>query len=476
MTQNKKNIIYCVIAVLITIFILHAVYSTIDKRGGAALTPGKAVEHFRDIETTGKKWLNGHFGVFFRFKYLGNINWLIIPLLVYFFAAVKKRERWQMALVFVWLLTALLIGIKGFDNYRYQFTLYPFTVFMVLLLLWEFLKNKKKYVKIFCFSFFTLICLYNVYHYFNVYKFFWDLRVSVKRPHFPYKLVDYLNTCKDINKESKVFVINKPLFYYHTNKKGIDSRGSRAWHAIRLFKSREGRYRKKVFRILKGKLNTPYVLLKSNEKKIYRTGMLTEFLDCECQLVLKDQGWFLYRLRDRSLENILRSPYLKKVKVWYAEKKLPQNISPSLLKFFQQGQFEFDCDPEKHGKGNVLTVYNTSPDKNGRRKTNFGYEANCQGIKMEIPEGKYVHFIVKAKISPNLMNRDNYLFISDFKGSWESKKAFFSTPGWRTYLISKKVRPGCSRLILAFRFTPKSSEGRLRIKDIKVAISEKPLE
>jgi len=485
MTQNKKNIIYCLIAVLLTIFILHTVYSTIDKKGSAALSSRKVVEQFRDIETTGKKWLNGHFGILFRFKYLGNINWLIIPLLAYFFATVKKRERWQLALVFVWLSTAIFIGLKGFANFRYHFTLVPFTAAIILLLLWEFLKDKKKYIKTLCFTFFTLICLFNIYHYFDVYRFFWDLRVSVKKPYFPYKLVDYLNTnnnintIKDINinKGSNVYVINQPLFYYYTNKKGIDSHGPEAWQANKLFKRRKGgRNRKRVFSILKNELNTRYILLRSNEKMIYRTKMLTEFLDNECGLILKNQGWFLYRLRDRSLESILRSPDFKRIKVWHPRKKRPGNISPSLLKFFQQGHFEFNYYIEKHGKENVLMVSNKSPDKEGRRKMNFGYETNRKGINMGIPEDRYVHFIVKATISPNLLNRDNYIFISDFKESWESQKAFFSTPGWRTYLISKKVRSGCSRLVFAFRFNPQSAEDIIKIKDVRIYVSEKPLE
>ena len=482
MTQNRKHIIYCLIAVIITIVILHTVYSIIDKKGSAVLSSGRVEEQFRDIETTGKKWLNGYFGLFFRFKYLGNINWLMIPLLVYFFATVKKRERWQLVLVFAWLAAAIFIGLKGYANYRYYFTLVPFTAAIILLLLWEFLKNKKKYIKILCFAFFTLICVYNIYHYFDVYHFFWDLRVSVKKPYFPYKLVDYLNTnnsmntIKGTNKGSNVYVINQPLFYYYTNKKGIDSHGPDAWQANKLFKSRKGgRNRIRAFKILKNELNTRYILLRSNEKMVYRTKMLTEFLNCECRLVLEDQGWFLYKMRDRFLEHILGSPGIKKTKAWYTGKRRPRNRSLSLLTFFRQGQFEFDWDAGKRGKRKILTVYNTSPGKNGRRRIHFGYEANRKGSKMEIPEGKYVHLIVQAKISPNLINRDNYIFISDFKGAWESKKAFFTTPGWRTYLISKKVRSGCSRLVFAFRFNPQSSGDKIKIKDLRFYVSGKPL-
>ncbi len=471
-------------AVLITIFVLHAVYSTIDKRGSAALTSGKAVEQFRDIETTGKKWLNGYFGVFFRFKYLGNINWLIIPLLVYFFATVKKRERWQSALVFVWLATAFFIGLKGYANFRYYFTLVPFNAAIILLLLWEFLKNKKKYVKILCFTFFTLICLYNVYHYFDVYRFFWDLRVSVKEPHFPYKLVDYLNTndnmntIKDINKASNVYVINQPLFYYYTNKKGIDTHGPDAWQANKLFKSRTGgKNRKRVFSILKGELNTRYILLSSNEKMIYRTKMLTEFLNCECQLVLEDQGWFLYQIRDRFLENILRSPGIKKINIWYPGKKLLRNISPSLKTQGIRGKFTFDVSREKKRSVlRTLTVRNREPNEEGLRILQFGYDnTTLQELDMKGLNGQYIHFIVKAKISRHLTNKNNYLFIQDFTNNWKRKKHYFSSPSWRTYLISRRIREGSSKLMVGIRFAPKSSEDKIMINDIRIYISDNPL-
>jgi hypothetical protein len=142
--KNKKNIIICLAAVLISILVLHLVYQIIDQRVREEIETKE--EYIGDIETTGKQWLNGHLGFFFRFKYLGNINWLIIPLLIWFFVskARKKLERWQMALGFVWLFTVLLIAVKGYANPRYQLTLFPITSVMVLFLLWKFLEDKKK--------------------------------------------------------------------------------------------------------------------------------------------------------------------------------------------------------------------------------------------------------------------------------------------------------------------------------------------
>ncbi len=95
---------------------------------------------------------------------LGNINWLVIPLLIWFLVSkrTKKPERWQIALIFVWLMSALFIGFKGYDNFRYQPTLFPFSSAMVLFLLWQFLADKSKTVKILGFSFIALVCLFNV--------------------------------------------------------------------------------------------------------------------------------------------------------------------------------------------------------------------------------------------------------------------------------------------------------------------------
>jgi len=230
--KNKRTIGYSLIVLLVVVTILWTVYSIIDKKEKEVLTSGITLKQFQDIESTGKKWLNGYLGIFFRFKQLGNVSWLIFPLLIHFFITIKVRQRWQIALVFIWLLTGILIGIKGYENFRYQLTLFPFTVSIVLLLLWEFLKNKQKYIKILGYSFFFLICLYNVFHYFENYRFYWDLRVTVKKPHFPYRLINYINEKIEPKENEKVFVVNQALFYYYTDRKGIDIYSPKALPAL----------------------------------------------------------------------------------------------------------------------------------------------------------------------------------------------------------------------------------------------------
>jgi hypothetical protein len=477
--KNKRYIIIGLTAVIISILVFQSVYTIIDKRHPKETETQR--EYLGDIEIPAKKWLNGHFGVFFRFKQLGNINWLLIPLLIWFLVGrrTKKPEQWQMALIFIWLLTVVFIGIKGYDNVRYQLTLFPFTSAMVLFLLWQLLEDKNKFVKILCFSLVALACLFNIYHYIDTYKFYWDLRVSVKNPHFPYQLVNFLESNQDVNNSSKVLTINQPLFYYHIPKKGVDYVSS---HAIKVwveFKKKVGtvRSRNKLYRLLRKRLKVKYILLGSLHKRFNRSTILEEFLHCECKPVLEDQGRLLYRLRDSPLEKQLKSPAYREIKVWNESQSTVRTISPSLLRFYRKGIFKFEVGKGK--KNNTIIVRNIRVKKGAKRRIHFGLEFNRKGLHVDAREyeGKYVHFVVRTAISPHLLNRDNYICIADYNknGTHEARKTYFTSHHWRTYIVSKKVNPDNSRLVLTFRFCPQSADQQLAIKDIKIVVSKEPL-
>lgn len=90
----------------------------------------------RNIETPIKLWINGYLGLFFGFKYLGNINWLLLPLGTIFLLKHKfKLPPHQWALIAFFLLAFGLIALKGFFNFRYALTLFAFSIFMVFYLL-----------------------------------------------------------------------------------------------------------------------------------------------------------------------------------------------------------------------------------------------------------------------------------------------------------------------------------------------------
>jgi uncharacterized membrane protein len=181
------------------------------------------------------------------------------------------------------------------------------------------------------------------------------------------------------------------------------------------------------------------------------------------------------KLMDKYIESVLNSPGIKEYNVWNKDAKNAQELSPSLIPLSQRGEFSFDFTREQEEP--VITVRTIIPGKDGVRKITLGYEVNKKGLNMEIPRGKYIHFVVKASASPNLMNKDNYFAVSDFYGKyWRSgEKSYFKSQDWRTYLISKKVRPGCSRLVLGAWLNLESPEDTLRIRDVKIFVSEKPL-
>ncbi|UCH96084.1 MAG: hypothetical protein JSV88_04320, partial [Candidatus Aminicenantes bacterium] len=233
-----------------------------------------------------------------------------------------------------------------------------------------------------------------------------------------------------------------------------------------------------LYRLLRRRLRVKYILLGSMHKRFHRSTMLGEFLHCECKLVLEDQGRLLYRLRDIPLEERIKSlSSQEEIKVWNGTQPTIQTISPPLLRFSRRGIFKFEVSK---GKGkNIIIVRNTRAKKRVKKRIQLGYEFLRNGLNIEANqyEGKYVTFIVRTAISPNLLNRDNFIAIVDYNqdGSLELEKTFFTSQHWRTYMAFKKVKPGNSRLLLMFRFSPQSSADRLRIKDVKIVVSEEPL-
>ncbi|MCP4149680.1 MAG: hypothetical protein GY757_18180 [bacterium] len=448
--------------ILITLALLSQVYPVIDQKAS-------------ETGTTAKQWLQGYLGVFFSFKYLGNLNWLLIPLAIWHFVTTKKREPWQAALLFVYVGITLLIGLKGYYNPRYQLTLLPVTATLLLLLVWKLLEDKKKYLKITVLTILALLCFYNIHHYFKAYKFFWDVNVSMEKIHFPYKLMEYLNDDKNLQENRKTLVINRPIFYYYTTKKGLDYRdGKINWHMNRLLLRETGVKRRRLFAALKKSFKIDYILLKTGDRKIYNKGMLNEFLDCECNQVIRDNGWLLYKLRRKALDKIFQSPGSREIPVWKPKKKHTsiKEISPKLFRLSRSGMFKFTV-----GKRKIVAVRNTLLKKGKKRRISVGFEFNRRrSVKEKIPEGHYLHFQVTLSIPPHLMDKNNYIYISDLSKGWDSVKTKYTTSKWRTYLVSKKITPGSTRLIAGIRYTPKSSKEQLLIKDMKLHITDKPLE
>jgi hypothetical protein len=195
---------------------------------------------YRRIETPTKLLLNGYLGHFFNFKYLGNLNWLIIPFGIY--AVVKLRffdTPWKKALALSYLMALLLISVKGYFNARYQLTLMPLTLPMAVLFISLYIQenNLVKYKYHIVLSLFLLIIINTAVGFLFMqqktgntvtddkgglmYKLMHPLetltKIENKQKSNAYPVIDFIRT---LPKEDKILVNNLPMLYYYTSKSG----------------------------------------------------------------------------------------------------------------------------------------------------------------------------------------------------------------------------------------------------------------
>jgi len=455
-----KPLALYLIAVAFALAVLALVYPIIDHQDPARIT--KATEHQEEITTLGGKWLNGHFGFLFRFKYLGNINWLVLPLALWFLFHNKKYSRPVKALTFVWLATALFLAPKDYTNSRYQLTLFPFTVVIILLLMWELIKKQSNWLKALAFSTIALVCLYNIYHYLPQYASFWKMKVSRTEPHFPVQMMDFiLKEPGLIQGSSKVLVLNQPLFFYYTPYYGID------WFNpfyVELFvelRQPQGN-RRKLFQIVRNKYNVKYIFLNYLDENQNQDRIFGELLNCECRLLFNHHGYRFYELRDIYLGKILNRNAISL-----------DRGTKDMKVLGQRGEFIMENEPDS----GTLSINNLQAGEKGERILMLGIDGTGIGGLGNFSKGRFLHFVVRARISKHLINRDNYLFIQDkdTQEKWESQKLYFRSHHWQTYLITREIRENSTDIALGVRFSPDNGKEKLKIKDVQVYISNQPL-
>jgi hypothetical protein len=221
---------------------------------------------YRRIETPIKLWLNGYLGHFFNFKYLGNINWLFIPLSLYVVFKFKYLDtNWKKTLFVVYFLSLLLISLKGYFNARYQLTLLPITTALVFIFIWIILEhnNLLKY-KVHIFLVLTFLMVFDnafsyvflsskeisyykqagnksklrkiaeviknnslpeivdiTYHYGVSKIYYLKYKIISKEKSSNIETYPVLSFLNRFETQEKFLVNNLPMFYYYSNKQGI---------------------------------------------------------------------------------------------------------------------------------------------------------------------------------------------------------------------------------------------------------------
>ncbi|MEI7475171.1 MAG: hypothetical protein WCK67_10390 [bacterium] len=213
--SNKRIKIIMAILLAIIIFIsITAIFLYSLSGHYAYLNTGDYIA--RDINTPLKLWLNGYLSLFFKTKTFGFLMFLAVPSLFYYLFSIDKRPQWQRALLFVYVLSFLLISIKGYTNFRYAYTLYPFTIIGVLGCIYELYKkfNYKRKLIIICF---VMLLSANLFDNFHRYK---RTIAEFNRPSKVVELIDYINTL-NINEKNNILVINITDYYYYSNSKSL---------------------------------------------------------------------------------------------------------------------------------------------------------------------------------------------------------------------------------------------------------------
>ena len=242
-------------------------------------------------------WLKSYLGLFFNFEHYGNLNWLAIPLFIYFLVSIKRRKRWEIAILFVFFLSCLSLSVQGSSNPRYVFTLYPFTLGAIFLFGWELIKKKSPYLKIGVSILCGIFVFNSFYHSRENYKFFWRYKVIAVDDYFPHELLKFINNIEDLNSESPIMVCAARFYnycyYYYSKKRGIE------YSSLKAIAFRKEINKEKALTILKNNFNIKYIYLGWRFKP---PKILSRIISDDCDLVYQERGGYLYRLREKDLE------------------------------------------------------------------------------------------------------------------------------------------------------------------------------
>jgi len=286
-----------IIAVIISFFYLYA--DVLTKLVGWWCSPvenGKNYYAMRGIGTYGDLWLNGYLGIFFRFKYVGTLTWAAIPLFIHFLANIRGRRKWELGLCFVVIASCVVIGVRGYANYRYQGTVYPMLLSLVILYGWEIVRKIKPFSRKIVIVIMCMLICGNYYHFRR--KFVSNIFGNLlgESPKFPSRIVEYIENIQDLACDEVILECNQPLLYYHTSKKGLNYFDRRM---IKLYKKYDDVW--KAADVMYNSLNVRYIFTKNRiEERLKgrRWEILNRISSECCYLVIVDHGYKLYKMKN----------------------------------------------------------------------------------------------------------------------------------------------------------------------------------
>lgn len=455
----------CLVFLFFVLIFIAAAYHYIDMEIYSHIhtMPKK---YLREIDTFPKEWLNGYMGTFFRFKYFGNLVFLAIPMVLLFFLVVRKPERWHWALVFVVVTLAILVGVKGYQNHRYQLTMVPFLLAILMMTGWRLTRDRSRLFKFSVAVLAAGLCVFNIYNYFPRFEFFWNYKLSATEDRYPHRIMGILEEHQTQNPDERVLVCKQPLYFYRLDSGAVNYRDPRVGMI-----NRPSGDRNELWDLLRRQLNIKYIFYDYRVMALLKDRMFGELINVEGS-VLQDKRYRLCRLRDRPFLEEAENRALRRLNLWNHQAIPATEASPRLAVLETAG--EFDLQYHRFNDKNILTVKNVTPGSDGRREIRLGYRLAGEDLKKALPEDKdlYLYLLVEARVSNSLVNRNNEVFIRDSDGQWDKTQYYFTSPKWRAYLVSKRLRPGITRLEAGFGLKVRSTEETLDVRDVRVYITK----
>ncbi|MFC1461396.1 LamG domain-containing protein [Verrucomicrobiota bacterium] len=291
-----------IIIAVITVFVLLSVgvafvafdfrscLASLADRWVAPIPDATDSDHFREIATYKDLWMNGYLGTFLRFKWFGYLNWLAIPLLIRFIATVRRRQRWEMALVFVLVLSSIVIGIKGYENYRYALTITPFITTAVLYEMWN--MSRRRPARYFIIGCLSLLVLSSFYLRHGLYRYYLTESLWTLQTHLPSRVTSYLNETR-LNDDHRVLILDQSWPYYYIDQRLINVKHPEVMRILGM------RKRSQSLDKLMNQLNIHYVITDKSSKMLFqgsRIRYVFDILKKNSTLIVADDSCRLYRL------------------------------------------------------------------------------------------------------------------------------------------------------------------------------------
>ena len=293
------------IKVLLVLLLIIAVDVLVYKAIGFQSSSTNHALVIRGIDTSSKMWLNGYFGVFFNFKYLGNINWLLLLFLPYLIKTYQNRPDWQKAIQIFILFSFAIISIYGFFNERYQLTLFPLVLAVLLYMIFERFSKDKNLLILILIGLSLLVSTNFVKYFISDFMAKHEAKISkmidlknqninvagLKRE----SIIDEINKL-NITKSNQVLVNNLPFYYYYTDLPGVYYSSIEDCYYTEAGKSKLASFNSKeaITKVLVDTLHCSYIL-SSLDMNLYNEAF-SNYLETNCDKIIEVDKVILYKV------------------------------------------------------------------------------------------------------------------------------------------------------------------------------------